>query len=69
MIFHVIGLMYVAYVYINQSLFVEYIPTYKFDILQIFKSTVYPTRIISYLEDIILFSSASLSERYLHMYH
>ena len=48
MIFHVIDLMYVAYVFIYQSLIVVYILAYKFDILQIFKSTVYRTRIVVY---------------------
>ena len=38
--------MYVAYVFIYQSIFVVYILAYKFDILQIFKSTVYRTRIV-----------------------
>ena len=46
MIFHVIDLMYVAYVFIYQLLFVVYILAYKFDVLQIFISTVYRTRII-----------------------
>ena len=47
MIFHVIDLMYVAYIFIYQLLIVVYTLAYKFDILHILKSTVYQTRIIA----------------------
>ena len=50
-IFFVIESMYVAHKFIYQSLFLVYILAYKFDILQIFKSTVYRTRILIGVSD------------------